>query len=168
MRDNLPRINKPRYAHTIMNKLCKARIFLIRTRLMLQISNPQNFTKKNRRWNIFFFIWTQELYIFNEVQTIFLGNFISIGENWLNKKTTPSIDIPFSSKVGTKTQNIEIYKSSIFMLDLATLSTQKAPDHSWTVFNPAKLVCISFEGSRGQITAWYNCFLKNRMLIVRR
>ena len=30
-----------------------------------------------------------------------LKNIISIGENWLNKKTTPSINIPFSLKVGT-------------------------------------------------------------------
>ena len=36
-----------------------------------------------------------------------LQTIISIAENWLIKKTTPSMNNPFSSKVGAKTQLLE-------------------------------------------------------------
>ena len=45
--------------------------------------------------------WFQEVNFFNGVQKILLKKNISIAENWLNKKTTPSIIISFSWKVGT-------------------------------------------------------------------
>ena len=167
MRDNLPRINKPRYAHTIMNKLCKARIFWIRTRQMLQISNPQNFTKKNRRWNIFFLFELKKSISSMRFKQFFLEIlFRAVKIDWIKNHTEHRYSVFFESRnKNSKYWNLQKFH---FLLDLATLSTQKAPDHSWNVFSPAKLVCISFEGSSGQITAWYNCFLKNRMLIVRR
>ena len=42
-----------------------------------------------------------------------------IGENWLNKKTTPSINVPFSSKVGTITQKSSIKTGNLKCSDLS-------------------------------------------------
>ena len=49
-----------------------------------------------------FHIWTQEVDIFKrKLKKKLLKKIISIGKNWLNKKITPNMTIPFSSKVKT-------------------------------------------------------------------
>ena len=81
-----------------MNKLFKAHS-LVQNMEILAIFKPPELYKKILGREMSFFIWTQEIDIFIGVKNFWwklLFRLVKI--DW--KKTTPSISIPFSSKVG--------------------------------------------------------------------
>ena len=103
MRDSSPRINNLRYVCRIMIKIFKARVNLSRTWPIWHFSNPRVLQK----WSEVTYLNKFELGSRNLQKGTkkLYKNFISIGENWLNKKTTPSINVLFSSNVGTKSES---------------------------------------------------------------
>ena len=98
---NSPRKNNSRYALSITKKLFKTQHNLVQNMENLAIFKPPELHKKNSEVKYLFTFEDRESISSMGYKKFSLKTIISIGENWLNKETTSSINITFSSKVGT-------------------------------------------------------------------